>query len=135
MLSLSSNIDAEAALTPSIVYTKTESCTGGIVLGKYYETLMSEGNCNTWYIASCEKINADGSFKIDHLIRTSKDSDFKWKHPVMKDCIDLHPSSIVDCIIIGDWDISQERNMTFALQNHQNISSLVKQISINIENA
>ena len=97
---------------------------------------MSEGNCNTWYIASCENINSDGTYKTNHLMRTNKQSNLKWKHPATQNCLDLHPLSIVDCDVNGDWNVSQQRDMTFSLHNHQEISSLVQQISyLNNENA
>ena len=128
--SLPSNVDAEAALATSASLPERVSNTREIELGKYYVTLMLEGNLDTWYIASCEQINTDGTYKMNHLMRTDRQSDLKWRHPPTQDCLDLHRSSIVDCNVCGEWDISQQRNMTFLLQNHEKISSTVQQISL-----
>ena len=39
-----------------------------LVIGKYYVTLITEGNLNTWYIASCEGRNDDQTYAMDHLV-------------------------------------------------------------------
>ena len=89
-----------------------------IEVGKYYVTLISEGNCNTWYIASCETRNDNGTFQMDHLTRVKKGNDLTWKHPRKPDPLDLHPASILDCIVDGEWNVSNNRLMTFSLRNH-----------------
>ena len=95
-------------------------------VGRYYITLMKEGKINTWHIASCEGKNPDGTYKMDHLIRVQRGSDLKWKQPARINKINLKAESIVDCGVDGEWDVSQERNMTFTLWNHVYISNLVK---------
>ena len=43
-------------------------------------------------------------------MRVNKGNDFKWKHPVKLDSIDLHPMSIVDCHVDDEWDVSKEKH-------------------------
>ena len=63
---------------------------------------------------------------MDHLIRVQRGSDLKWKQPARINKINLKAESIVECGVDGEWDVSQERNMTFTLWNHVYISNLVK---------
>ena len=63
---------------------------------------------------------------MDHLTRVQSRSDLKWKQSVRIDKINLQAESIVKCGVDGKWDVSQERNMAFTLQNHVYISNLVK---------
>ena len=86
-----------------------------IEVGKYYITLIAQGNVNTWYIASCDGKNSDGTYEMDHLTRAQKGSNLKWRHPVRVDKDNLRAESIVECVVDGEWDVSQERNMTFTL--------------------
>ena len=99
-----------------------------IKIGQYYVTLFVEGHTNTWYIASCEGKNADGTYEMHHLTRCQRGSNLKWKQPSRIDRENILPASIVECLIDGEWDVSLERNMTFTLRNHNNISDLVKNI-------
>ena len=87
---------------------------------------MTEGKKNTWYIVSCEGKNVDGTYEMDHLARVERGSDLKWKQPARINKINLQAESIVECGFDDEWDVSQERNMTFTLQNHVCISNLVK---------
>ena len=103
-----------------------------IEIGHYYVTLFVEGNANTWYIASCEGKNEDGTYEMHHLARSQKGSNLKWKQPSRVDKDNLWPASIVDCVIEGEWDVSQERNMTFTLRNNVYISDLVQKISSDV---
>ena len=129
-VSLPSIGDIENALatteTGNVIVREEED---DIKIGQYFVTLFVEGDKNTWYIASCEGINADGTYTMHQLMRRSKDSDLVWKQPVQIDKADLLPGSIVTCTIDGEWDVSKERNMTFTLRNHLYISDLVKNIS------
>ena len=59
---------------------------------------------------------------MDHLMRVEGGSNLKWKH----DLLDLHLGSILDCKIDGEWDVSNERSITFLLRNYTQISSLVE---------
>ena len=89
-----------------------------IKVGEYYVTLITEANKNTWYIASCEKKNPDGTYEMEHLTRVQTESDLKWRHPVRIDKINLQEESIVAYAVNGVSNVSQERNMIFTLQNH-----------------
>ena len=105
-----------------------------LVIGKYYVTLITEGNLNTWYIASCEGRNDDQTYAMDHLVRVRKDCDLTWKHPPKPDVLNLHSSSIMDWSVNGEWDVSNERCITFRLKNHAEISEEVMHLSHNIDN-
>ncbi len=72
------NRDAEKALESNAVEVATEA-DKEIEVAKYYATLISEGKCHTWYIASCENRNGNGTFQMDHLIRVQKGNDLTWK--------------------------------------------------------
>ena len=95
-----------------------------IKVGKYYITLIAERNINTWYVASCKGKNSDGTYEMDHLTRVQKGLNLKWKHHASVDKDNLRPESIVECAIDGEWDVSQERNLTYTLRNHVYISNL-----------
>ena len=128
-VSLPSNKDAEIVLSSS----SSDPSTSGIQedpieLNKYYVTLITEGDKDTWYIASCEAKNPDGTYKMEHLHRVQEGSNLKWKHPSRVDESDLYAASIVECVVDGDWDVSQKRNLTFTLRNHAYISNLVKNL-------
>ena len=123
---LPSNNDAEIVIGgSSLTTTPTQH---QIQVGKYYITLLTEGTKDTWYLASCEGINNDGTFKMDHLMRAETGSSFKWKHPSKPDSLDLNINSILDCEVIGEWDVSNERALSFSLQNHINIALLITDI-------
>ena len=99
-----------------------------IQVGKYYVTLITKGNVDAWYIASCEKQNTDSTYTIGHLTRVHEGSNLKWKYPVKPYEDNLKALSIVECIIDGEWDVSKERNMTYTLRNHNYISKLVEEL-------
>ena len=40
-----------------------------IVVRHSYATLITEGSSETWYFASCEGENKDGTYRMDHLKR------------------------------------------------------------------
>ena len=40
-------------------------------------TLISEGSLDTWYIATCEGKNDEGSYKMDHLMRVRDGNNLK----------------------------------------------------------
>ena len=128
-VSLPSNKDAATVLLSiSTDQTQAPDEEDKISVGNYYVTLITEGKLNTWYIASCEGQNLDGTCEKDHLTRVQKGSNLIWKHPLRLDKVNLRQESIVECPVDGKWDVSQERNMTFTLQNHVFISNLVQEI-------
>ena len=125
---LLSNKDAATKLLSqnSVDPTKAHNEEALIKVGWYYITLMTEKKMNKWYIASCEGKNLDGTYEIDDLTRVQRGSNLKWKQPARINKINSQAESIVECGVNGEWDVSQERNMTFTLQNHVYISILVK---------
>ena len=97
--------NAEASLVMENAYSSNmfqEKNDDNIMVGNYYVTLIMEGSTDTWYIASCEGINEDGTYTIGHLMRAEPGSDMKWKHPQKPDITDLHLASIVMCKIDGE---------------------------------
>ena len=68
-----------------------------IVVGHCYATLIKEGLLDTWYIATCEGKNGDGTYKMDHLMRVQDGSNLKWKRPNKPYLLNLHSESILDC--------------------------------------
>ena len=123
--------NAEASLVMENAYSSNmfqEKNDDNIMVGNYYVTLIMEGSTDTWYIASCEGINEDGTYTIGHLMRAEPGSDMKWKHPQKPDITDLHLASIVTCKIDGEWDVSNERSMTFLLRNHNEIAASIKEV-------
>ena len=84
---------------------------------------------NTWYVASCEEKTVDGTYEMHQLARVQKGSNLLWKQPTKVDNANMHPASIVECIIDGEWDVSKERNISFKLQNHSYFSDLVTDLT------
>ena len=62
-----------------------------VELNKYYVTLITEGNTDAWYLATCVGKNNNGTYKMDHLFRVNKKSNLKWKNPtspyILRICI------------------------------------------------
>ena len=46
-----------------------------------------------------------GLTKIEHLHRVRKSSSLKWKNPELSDIVDMNAEHVVNCEIVGDWDI------------------------------
>ena len=99
------------------------------MVGHYYATLISEGSSDILYIATSEGKNDDGTYKIDNLIWVQDGNNLKWKHPPKCDLLNLHIDSILDCKIEGEWNVSNERSITFSLRNHMKIDFLVDEMS------
>ena len=128
-VSLPSNKDAATVLLSiSTNLTQAPDEEDKISVGNYYVTLITEGKLNTWYIAKCEGQILDGTYEMAHLTQVQKGSKLIWKHPLRLDKVNLRKESIVECSVDGEWDVSQERNMTFTLRNHVFISNLVQEI-------
>ena len=128
LCSLPTNADAlliVGASSPNIHEEKNED----VVVGHCYATLINEGSSDTWYIATCEGKNDDGTYKMDHLMRVEAGRNLKWKPPLKHDLLNLHLDSILDCKIDGEWNVSNERSITFLLRNHTQIASLVEGLS------
>ena len=100
-----------------------------VVVGHCYATLITEGSSDTWYIDTCEDENEDGTYKKVHLMRIEAGSSLKWKHPPKCDLLNLHLGFILNCKIDWEWNVSNERSLTFLLRNHTQIASLVERLS------
>ena len=61
-VSLPTNAEAESAVMSSPSNQTTHTQKEDVVVGQYYVTLVSEGPSNTWYIASCEGQNENGTY-------------------------------------------------------------------------
>ena len=99
-----------------------------ILQGHCYTTLISEGSSDTWYIATCEGKNDNGTYKMDHLMIVGDRSNLKWKHPPKCDLLNLDKDSILECKIEGEWNASNEGSITFSLIYYNQIDFLVEQI-------
>lgn len=54
---------------------------------------------------------------MDHLTIVQRGADLKQNQPSRINKINLQAESIVECHVDGEWDVSQEMNMTFTLRN------------------
>ena len=52
----------------------------------------------------------------------------KWKKSASLYIEDMNPESIFACDIIGDWDVSNERCLTYTLKNHLHVDKLVNEL-------
>ena len=93
--------------------------------------LISEGTSDTWYIATCEGKNDNGNYtyKMDYLMRVQDGNNLKFKHPPKHDLLNFHIYSILYSKIEGEWNVSNERFITFSLRNHIQIDFLVEEMS------
>ena len=124
LCSLPTNADAAlvvGASSSSLQKEKNED----IVVEHCYATLFKEMLLDTWYIATCEVKNDDGTYKMDHLMRVQDGSNLKLKCPTKPDLLNLHTDSILDCEVDGEWNVSNERSITFSLRNHKHTEFLV----------
>ena len=67
---------------------------------------------------------------MDHFVRVKKGNNLTWKPPIKPDTLDLHSASILDCDVDGEWDVSNNRFMTFSLRNHNAINSMIDKASL-----
>ena len=70
------------------------------MVGHCYATLISEWSSDTWYIATCEGKNDDGTYKMDHLMRIKAGRNLK--HPPKRDLLNLHLGSILIVKLMGN---------------------------------
>ena len=64
-------------------------------------------------------------------MRVEAGSNLKWKHPPKRDLLNLHINSLLHCKIDGEWNVSNERSITFLLRNHTQIATIVERLSFN----
>ena len=85
------------------------------------------GDSYSWYLGYIKKYHGDGIYEIDHLTRSLKTSDKKWKYPSSPDIQLAHFEQIVPSIDIeGQWDIEISRKRIYNLENHKAISFACK---------
>ena len=87
-------------------------------------TLWLEGSTKQWYIGYCKEVNDNGTFEVDHIHRVKSNSNLIWKFPFRSDLCNVHPEQVLKCDVVGEWDCSNDRNMTFTLKNHEIIDSM-----------
>ena len=75
-----------------------------------------------WYIGYCKEVKDNQEFVIEHLDQVSMDSNLKWKYPTSNDICVVEAEQILQCEIDGEWDVVNDRNMTFTLHNHEVIN-------------
>ena len=128
LCSLPTNADASLIVEPSSP-NMHENQNEDVVVGHCYATVITERSSDTWYIATCEGENENETYKMHHLMRVEAGSSLKWNHPAKRDLLNLHLASILDCKIGGEWNVINERKITFLLRKHNQIASLVEGLS------
>ena len=83
-----------------------------IEVNQSYITLWIKKSKHIWYIGHCIGNDNYGTYKIEHLHRVNKSSNLRWKNPTFPDISDVNPENIFIHQIDGDWDISNDRNLT-----------------------
>ena len=84
-------------------------------------TLQTGEYGKIWYIGYCKEVKDNKEFIIEHL-RVDLDSNLKWKYPTSNDICVVEADQILQCEIDGEWDVINDRNMTFTLHNHEHIN-------------
>ena len=87
---------------------------------------------NVWYVGYCIGINNDGTYRIEHIHRTNKNCNLKWRYPSKEDIADVEEDQILDCDIDGDWDVLSNRNNEFSLRNHEFINKMFIDMQRNV---
>ena len=83
--------------------------------------VWQETNGYQWYLGYIKKLLSNAKLSVDHLVRTTSDS--KWKYPSQEDLQEAGPEQIVQCEVNGDWDMSADsRKRRFSITNVKAIS-------------
>ena len=83
--------------------------------GQICVTLWKECVKEIWYLGYCKDINEeDGTYTIDHLHDINNNLNLKWKYPSKGDVTHVEDDQIQ---ILGDWNVSSDRNNEYILQN------------------
>ena len=89
--------------------------------------VWKEGSEYQWYLGYITEVTG-GKIKIDHLARSMKKSDSKWKYPSQEDIQPADPDQIVKCDVEGDWDLAADsRKRLFTVANINTIICAFKQ--------
>ena len=84
-----------------------------------------------WYLGYVVK-HVDDQLSVDHLARSTKNSHSKWKYPSKEDVQLVETDQIVDCEIVGEWDMTADsRKRFYTLNNAKDIAYSVKQYIAN----
>ena len=85
-------------------------------------TLWNVDHRKVWYIGYCKEIKENGGFIIECLDRVKNNSDLKWKYPSCNDICVAEAEQLLQIEIEGEWDVGNDRDMTFTLYNHEAIN-------------
>ena len=92
--------------------------------GEACVTLWNESGVLKWYIGYCTKVINSDLFEVEHIQRCEKESNLKWKYPSKPDIQSVALEQILDCSVIGEWNILSNRNSEFTLRNHEAIQKV-----------
>ena len=85
-------------------------------------TLWKEGK------GYCREVKEEGTFMADHIHHMNKNSNLTWKFPTRADICKVDAEQVLEYEIVGEWDYSSDRNMTFTLKNHEVIQKIFMDI-------
>ena len=58
-----------------------------------------------WYIGFFLDTNEDGTIRVDHLTKLSKQQSIDWKRPTKDDIQNIELEQILRCAVNGFWDV------------------------------
>ena len=61
---------------------------------------------------------------VEHIHRIKNHSNLAWKFPSRPDTCKANAEQVLKCEIVGEWDCSSDRNMTFTPKNHEVIQNI-----------
>jgi hypothetical protein len=80
----------------------------------------------SWYVGICRD-RQDESYEIEHITcvkEKGQNAHERWRWPQTMDVQTVLPMQILPCNVIGSWDTSSSRNITFVLDNWHIIEGL-----------
>ena len=81
-----------------------------------------------WYVGFFIDKNEDGTYRIDHLERTSSQKIETWQRPIRDDIQSADEVQILPIKIVGNWEFKKERPC-FNLHNVDEITYHFSHIS------
>ena len=89
--------------------------------------VWTDGDFYSWYIGYIKEHCGNNTYEVDHLSRAVKTSDTKWKYPSTPDIQQVHREQMVECDIVGQWDMNADsRKILFHLENDKTLSFVSK---------
>ena len=82
-----------------------------------------QNGVRNWHIGYCKDVIDKDTYIVEHLERTRKGANLKWRYPTQEDIQTVEAEQILNCEINGTWDILADRNMNFTLHNHKVIEA------------